>query len=280
MKVAVSFDRARDYIYSNGALWERVLFRHLFEDASLAHIHQCLACYKNPDGGWGHGIEPDIATPDSHPRAMEFALQIFRTTGISANNLFNDAPEWLESHRNADGSLINPTRLLDYPCTPTWRASCGQNSPASIVGNLVRLGIGTPLVLDSTSQWVQDNLTLERIQSNYVLSLAYETYDYFMNIDDFPRVEVYRKAVIDNIVALAEAASEREYYSFFAFAPHPETPVAKATPASLRKRMLSYLKATQTADGIWENEQSVPHWSPWTTLVVMNALRHYGIMNF
>ncbi|MBC8171600.1 MAG: hypothetical protein H7X77_08000 [Anaerolineae bacterium] len=275
--MAVSFDRAKAYIYSYGMLWERVLFGHLFEGTPLSHVHQCLACYKNPDGGWGHGIEPDITTPVSHPRAMEFALQIFRTTGMRANNLFNDAPEWLETNRNVDGSLLNPAHLLDYPCAPWWRASCGQTSPASIVGNLVRLGIGTPIVLDSTSQWVQDNLTLEQLNSNDGLTLAYEAYDYFMNIDDFPQVERYRKAVIDNIIALVDAAPEKAGCSFFLLAVRPESPLAKAAPAALKKRLLSYLKATQTADGIWQDEHELPHWYPWTTIVVLNALKTYGV---
>lgn len=275
--MALSFDRAKAYVYRHGVLWQRVLFAHLFEDAPLAHVHQCLACYKNPDSGWGHGLEPDIKTPDSHPLAMEFALQIFRVTEISANNLFNDAPEWLEMNRQLDGSLVNPESVLLYPCAPWWQKSCGLTTPTSIVGNLVRLGIGTPLVLDSTSQWVQNNITLDDLRSNDGLCMAHHGYDYFMHIDDFPEVEIYRKAVIENMLALAEAAAPEQYYQFFLFAGSPDTPLARATPPKLLKKLLSALAKAQNSDGAWEDEHQQPEWYPWTTIVVLNALKNHGI---
>jgi hypothetical protein len=278
--MAISFKKACDFVYRHGALWERVLFAHLFQGAPLAHLLQCLACYKNPDGGWGHGLEHDIKTPDSHPLAMEFALHIVRTTQINPRNLFNDAPEWLETRRAPDGSLLNPASVLAYPCAEWWQATCGQITPDSIVGNLMGLGLCTPTLAESTLAWVQEHLTLEKIRANDWLFMAYHAYDYYTHVEDFPNVEVYRRAAVDNVIALAEAAPPAQVYQYFLLAPVPTSPLAQATPPALRKRLLDALAAGQQGDGAWHDQHGLAHWYSWTTMVAMLALRSYGVYSF
>jgi len=72
--MAVSITKAREFVYENGSVWERTLFAYLFEGGSIERVHQCLLCYKNADNGFGHGLELDIKTPDSHPAALEYML--------------------------------------------------------------------------------------------------------------------------------------------------------------------------------------------------------------
>jgi hypothetical protein len=271
----LKFEKARKFVYAHGTLWERVLFGHLFEGASLAHVHQCLTCYKNPDG-WGNGLEFDIKTPESHPLALEFALQIVRVTGIRANSLFHDAPEWLARTQASDGSLTNPSSVLDYPCAPWWVESGGQTSPASIVGNLMRLSIVLGDVADATRQWVMENLTLEKIRNNTSLTMAYQAHDYFLNVDDFPNIGLYRSATLENIITLAEAAEPEQYYQFALYASDPDSPVAQAASPKLKRRIFGTLAKIQQADGAWHDEHGFAEWHPWTTIAVLHALRQHG----
>ncbi len=272
----VKFEKARKYVYAHGALWERVLFSHLFEGASLAHVHQCLTCYKNPDGGWGHGLECDIKTPDSHPLALEFALQIVRVTGIRANSLFHDAPEWLARNRAPDGALLNPPSVLDYPCATHWKETSGQTIPASTVGNLMRQSAVLGDIEITTQSWVLDHLTLKRIQRNDRLIAAYHAHDYFMNVSDFPDLPLYRAAVLENILSLTDAAEPHHYYQFAFFAPDPESPVSQAASPKLKRRIFSALAKMQQSDGAWHDEYSNPHWAVWTTIMVLHVLRQHG----
>jgi len=53
----VDLKKARDFVYSNGMLWERALFAYHFEDGSLEHLHRCLLAYKNADDGFGNAQE-------------------------------------------------------------------------------------------------------------------------------------------------------------------------------------------------------------------------------
>lgn len=274
--MSVSVRKARDFVFSNGALWERELYRALFDYGPMEHLHQCLLCYKNLDGGWGHGLEHDLKTPDSHPAALEYLLTVIRDFDLPVGSLLEGAPQWLEQNQQEDGSLKNPDSLRDYPAAPWWVEWGGQTMPDSIVGNLTRLGLVTPSLAATTQQWVQANHSLEKIRANSWLFMAYHAYDYFMNVDDFPEIEMWRQAVIQNIVDCASKAPEKQYYTLFAFAPAPDSPVARALPAGLLDRFLDHLQDTQRADGGWDDEHNMPHWQPVVTIGILHTLRSYG----
>ncbi len=276
--MTVSIEKARNFVYSNGALWERALFGYLFEGRLLARVHQCLLCYKNPDGGFGHGLEHDVKTPDSHPLALEYLLSVVaRDLSLPPGGLFEGTAQWAEKQRKPDGSLDNPASLLQYPHAPWWADMGGQTAPDSITGNLTKIGLCTPSLADSTRLWVREHLTLNTIGRNEWLFMAYHAFDYFMNVDDFPDVETYRQATISNIAACAEKAPEKQWFVLFQFAPTPDSPVAKAVP-NLIKRNLDYLASTQRDDGGWEDEHGIPHWQPVFTILVLMALRRHGVI--
>ena len=274
--MAVSMRKARDYVFSNGTLWERALYSYLFDDGPLARLHQCLLCYKNPDGGWGHGMEHDVKAPFSHPLALEYLLTVIRDYDLPVGNLLDGTPQWLMNHRAEDGSLCNPAALREYPMAPWMIEMGGQKMPDSIVGNLTRLGLVTPSLAESTRRWVQANLSLERVRDNDWLFMAYHAYDYFMNVRDFPDLEEYQFATVQNIVDCAMHAPEKQYYSLFAFAPTPESPVARALPDGLLDRFLDYLRESQRDDGGWSDEHGLPQWMPIVTIGVLHTLKRYG----
>jgi hypothetical protein len=274
--MSISMRRARDYVFGSGVLWERALYTYLFDSGSPEHVQRCLLAYKNPDGGWGNGLEHDLKAPDSHPLALEYLLGIIRDFDLPTGSLLDGTPQWLEQHQQADGSLRNPPTLKDYPIAPWWAEWGGQTMPDSIVGNLTRLGIVTPALAEATRRWVQANQSLEKIRSNAWLFMAYHAYDYFMNVTDFPDAAAYRQATLENIVDCASKAPEKQYYSLFAFAPTPDSPVAQALPDGLLARALDYLQATQRDDGGWDDEHGMAHWQPSVTLGVLTTLKRYG----
>jgi len=274
--MAVSIDRARAFVYGNGALWERALFGWLFDGRPLAHVHRCLLGYKNDDGGWGHGLEHDLKCPDSNPLALEFLLSVNRDTGLPIAALLEGTVAWVEANRAPDGSLGNPSTTRDYPLAPWWQDQGGQTIPDAITGNLTRLGLGSPDLAASTRRWVQANVSLESIRANTWLFMAYHSVDYFLNVTDFPDVEQYRQATLDNVIACAQAAPEAQTYVLFQFAPTPESVVAQALPEGLLTQKLDYLAETQREDGGWPDEHGLPQWQPYTTLLSLLALKRYG----
>jgi hypothetical protein len=275
--MTVSFKLARDFVYSSGTLWERALFGYLFEDRPLAQLHQSWLGYKNPDSGWGHALEHDIRTPDSHPLALEFLLSVLRITGVPAGSILSGTAEWVEQNRCDDGSLKNPASLLDYPHAEWWNNG-GQTMPDSIVGNLIQFGFCTRDLADSTRRWVEQNLTLDKIKANEWLFMAYHAHDYFMHVQDFPTLEQHREATIQNIIECAVRAPVKQYSVLFHFACEPEGRIARAVPPAILQRNLDYVEATQWDDGCWSDEHGLAQWYPLVTIYNLLTLKRYGLM--
>lgn len=267
-------EKARDFVYRNGSLWERALFAYLFDGGPLDRVHRCLRPYKNPDNGWGNGLEQDIKAPDSHAAALEYLLFVNRDFGLPMGDLLEGTPTWLEGVQNEDGTLRNPASLHRYPIAPWWDDWGGQTKPDSIVGNLTRLGLVTDKVAERTRQWAEAVHNPDSICANEWLFMAYHAYDYFMNVEGFP--DSYRQATIDNIVACAQKMPEKQTHALFTFAPTPESPVAQALPDGLVERSLDYLEATQREDGGWSDEHDLKVWQPAVTMQNLMALQRYG----
>jgi len=275
----ISIEKARIFVHANGTLWEKALWDYLFDQGPIERVYQTLLCYKNPDGGWGHGLEHDIKCPQSNPLQLEFLLAILRDTGIPPGNLLMGTPQWVESIQHADGALSNPTNLLDHHHAPWWHAG-GQTMPDSITGNLIRYGSCTPSIANTTKSWVKKNLTLEKIHSNDWLFMAYHAHDYFLNVTDFPDLKIYRQAVVNNIIqcATAHVANQEvsKAYALFRFATAPNTEIANAVPSSLLEQILDHLEASQRDDGGWDDEHDLPYWQPYHSTTILLTLRSFN----
>jgi hypothetical protein len=273
--MSVSINKARDFVYTNGLLWEQALFSYLIDGGSLDRLHQCLLCYKNSDGGWGHGLEHDIKCPDSHPLALEFLLSIQRDMNVPLADLLEGTVDWVERNRNDDGSLINPDSLHKFPHAPWWSHG-GQSAPDSITGNLIKMGACSASLAESTAKWVESNLTIEQIQTNEWLFMAYHAHDYYLNLEDTPDNKPYKEATISNIMDCAKDSVEKNYFTLFHYASSPNTEVAKAMPQALIKKFLDYLEISQREDGGWDDEHGLKHWQPYFTIFILNVLKNYG----
>ena len=72
-------ERARAFIDTQGRPLERSLYAYHFEDGSAEAVLAELGRFQNDDGGFGHGIEPDLQTPDSSVLGTTVALQTLRS---------------------------------------------------------------------------------------------------------------------------------------------------------------------------------------------------------
>ena len=269
-------DNARNFVHRAGTLFERALFAWLFDGGSLERLHQVILCYKNPDNGFGHGFEHDLKAPQSNPLALEYLLGLMKHTAMPPGSLLGGTAEWVENQMDADGNLRNPAETRAYPLEWWWREKGGQTMPDAIVGNLIHFGCATESLVRKTTSWVQANVTLDSIRHNEWLFMAYHAFDFFFAADDFPELEQFRQATVDNIIACALKAPADQYDSLFAFAPRPDSMVARALPDGLLDRCLDTLAEGQQDDGYWRDQHNLPQWYAMTTINVLLALRRYG----
>jgi hypothetical protein len=112
------FDEARRFLYAEARLLERRLFGVLFEGASADGVVDAVRGYRNPDGGFGHGLEPDKRVPDSQPLDVEAAFWAMDTAGRLDHDLARAACDFLQRIGPGVGTLTESYR--GYPRAPHW----------------------------------------------------------------------------------------------------------------------------------------------------------------
>src|SRR3954470_23528791 len=63
--MSADFRTAEKFLQAEGRLLERRLFGALFRDEAPRGVVEVLSGYRNADGGFGHGLEPDKRWPAS-----------------------------------------------------------------------------------------------------------------------------------------------------------------------------------------------------------------------
>ncbi len=271
--MAVNWQAACDFVYSNGLLWERDLYAYLFQQGEVERLHGSLVAYQNADGGYGNALEPDARCPQSHPLALEFLLGVLVQHDIPPGNLLLGVSQWVEANMNPDGTLRNPPEFMAYPRAPWWQEG-GQTAPDSIVGNLIKLGADSPILRDAAARWAAANLTEAHIRAVDWLFMAYHAHDYYLNLPDAP--QALKTAVLQTLAKLAQAAPLEQIYVGMRFANAPGSIVTQAMPPTFINDALTYLEAAQQADGGWNDEHGLPQWRAYTTITNLLVLRRFG----
>ncbi len=71
-----AFDKAKNYLFNHGRKLDQALFRYYFEEGSSEQVVTELNKFQNEDGGFGHGLEADLRSPDSSVIAAAHGLDI------------------------------------------------------------------------------------------------------------------------------------------------------------------------------------------------------------
>ncbi|HEY0398121.1 MAG TPA: hypothetical protein VGF00_07020, partial [Acidimicrobiia bacterium] len=114
------FASGRAFLLREGRLLERRLFATVFEGAPPSGVVDAVCGFRNPDGGFGHGLEPDKRCPDSLPIDVEGALEALLVAGPDAVGeampLVLAACDWLGRVAAPDGAVALSFPVMEaYP---------------------------------------------------------------------------------------------------------------------------------------------------------------------
>jgi hypothetical protein len=98
-----AFKKARNFMHTEARLLERLLFSEKFEDASPESVGRVIAAYQNPDGGFGHALEPDFRCSESQPLFVETGLSALCDAGCKDRDLSLSVCRFLENSCDRDG---------------------------------------------------------------------------------------------------------------------------------------------------------------------------------
>jgi len=101
----VDVDAAERFVFSHARLLDRYRLAGLLHGEVLAPVLEALRAYRNPDGGFGHALEPDVRAPESETAATLHALAVRAEVGGLDDPKVEDAAGWIGTIADPDGGL-------------------------------------------------------------------------------------------------------------------------------------------------------------------------------
>ncbi len=143
------FLKARDFILTNARMIERRLFEFHFGNGDMNGVFHAVYAYRNSDGGFGHGMEPDTSSPESQPLFSIMALETLDEVGyLTKEIILKDFMPYFESITTEKGGIPWMFRPKStYPCEEhfkTVKEWAALSTTAPLLGILEKYEIDIP----------------------------------------------------------------------------------------------------------------------------------------
>ncbi len=290
-----AFQRALDYLRTQARPVERTLCAYFFADGPVADVFTTLAAHQNPDGGFGHGLEPDVRTPASSALATSIALHWLRAVNAPATTpLVMRALAYLRA--TLDPASLTwpmlPPAAQAAPHAPWWHDAEGSlpasfddflvNPRAELVAYLLHYAAAMP------ADWLA-TLTAATVTAVATRPLDMHALTCAATLLDAPELsESERMHLITPVAEQARAITGASATDWQTYGPQPlsyaTTPASHLAPA-LADRLpanLDFLIAQQTPAGTWQpnwswGDAAEPAWQAacrdWTSYLTLTRLR-------
>ena len=119
-----------------------------------------LAAYRNSDGGYGWGLEPDLRSTESQPVGALPAFEVFAEVDTAAGAYPTELADWLAAVTLPDGGLPFALAVGDPTgCAPFW----GRSDPNTSSLHLTAAVAGIAHRAARRQPGVRDHPWLERV---------------------------------------------------------------------------------------------------------------------
>lgn len=279
---------AEEFVYTHGRLLERRRVDLLLHGGGTEGVLAALGAYRNPDGGFGHGLEPDVRSPKSEALSTLAALDLLAGWDLAEHPWVRSGLEWVASTSGLDGSVPFVTEAsLGWPHAPWVQPGPG--------GSHLTYGFAAAALLtgfsggwaEAASDWCR--LRLSRRATSGVLPAYEAKYALrFLAADglrtesaDSPILAALRERMSADGSLPVEGGAEDESIHAVDLVhqpwtvPFPSDLLGGLVPAAVMSRDRRWLASAQEADGGWSVEW--PAWSPapgleWRAIRTVGAL--------
>lgn len=125
--MSIDVHAATSFMATHGRLLDRRRLGLVLGRGNPDGVLAALAAYRNPDGGYGWGLEPDLRSPESQPAAATHALEVLAEVAPVTTPDAVGLCDWLATHAPADGGLPLVLPVADptgsaafwFPADPT-----------------------------------------------------------------------------------------------------------------------------------------------------------------
>ena len=293
--------RAKAFISEQARPLEQRLYLYRCEGGAAGDVLGALAEFQNEEGGFGHGLEPDVRLADSSVIATTVALQILRDLGVgSEHQMVQRTMRYLLDTYAAEHKVwpIAPPNVDDAPHAPWWSGGSLADSFGSYMANPRAEIVG---YLWDYSELAPDALREELTAA--VLSWLHEQADtvemhdllcYARLAETRSLPDDLRRQMLDVLMKVADRAVTKEPSAWSGYclkpltlATSPASPFAEVLADAIELN-LDYEIERQQADGSWAPnwtwgdafpetwEVAKREWSGVLTLATLRTLSSFG----
>lgn len=286
----LDLDPIRDFMASNARLLDRRRMELAVGDGDPEATLAALSGYRNSDGGFGRGLEPDARAPASQPVAALHAFEVFEEVAPVTSPLAVSLLDWLDAVAFEAGAIpfarpggasagSAPMWATSDTGSPSLHMTCVVLSIAHRVARHDPEVAAHPWLRRATGWAMAEIAAIEgathAIAFRYVLQLL----DSLEARDELARLGAHLPA--DGILPVTGGKPD-EAMRPLDFAPEPGRPIRELFDPATIETDLDRLAAEQHDDGGWDVDWA--HWSPaggldwrgWATVRAVRILRANG----
>lgn len=269
--------RAEAFFARHGREIDRARFRFHFAGGAQEEVLTALGKYQNVDGGFGHGLEPDITAPVSNPFAMELALLACQQAGVPSDHpLLTRAVAYLEESQYEDGSWRFAPEVYAHELAPWFQGWEWPNlNPAGPIAGLLRqLGLGSPRLHARVATLFDQLARPEDLLGDEFYGVRPYAL-YALPDGKHPHQELYRAGTLWWLIRQHLEGKIADAPHFFEYARTPQTYTARHLPQNILAAQLDRLAAEQAEDGGWPSPYA-EHWRGPITVQSLLILQAFG----
>jgi hypothetical protein len=263
--MTIDLTAAADFMAGHARTLDRRRFELMRgETDNASGVLAALDAYRNPDGGYGWGLEPDLRSPESQPAAAAHAFEVFENVAPVTSPHAPVLCDWLDSVTLADGGLPLAVPLtLAAGSAPWWESAAASGSSLQITsvtaGAAQRVAARDPAVaehpwLERATRFCLDAIAaMDEPPFAYVLVFSLRFLDavYESRPEAAALMEKLAKHVPDDGNIRVSGGTEDEMLHPLDVAPEPDRPARQLYAPELIAADLDRLAALQQDDGGW-----------------------------
>lgn len=295
--MSYSIAAAGSFLAGSGRLLDRRRFELLTGAGSPAAVLAALDGHRNPDGGYGWGLEPDLRDPTSQPAGALHAMEVLIEIAPHGAALAGGLCDWLAGCTLPDGGLPFALPVADPTgVAPFWQqadpAASSLQITAAVAGQAYRLAAVLPEL--ASHPWLATAAgfclaAVERLPDRpaaYELSFALQLLDAVA--DHQPAAAELldrlgsRLVPADGVLPVAGGAADEALRALDS-APWPDRPIRRLFAGEVIEAELGRLAGEQQPDGGWlvDFDSFSPaarlDWRGYTTVRAVQVLLANGV---
>ncbi|GAA4241349.1 hypothetical protein GCM10022254_69820 [Actinomadura meridiana] len=283
----MNLTRASDFMAMHARTLDRRRFELLTGKGDRAALLAALNAYRNPDGGYGHGLEPDLRSRTSQPGPALHAFEVFAELAPDTAPEAVQLCDWLESVTLPDGGVPFGLHVPDPAgCAPFWAGADPTVSSLQITAVVAAMAhqvavhdeaVAAHPWLDRATRFCLD--TVRTKDELHALELAFTLW-LADAVNDTETIELLGAHIPANGLVHVQGGLEDEMMRPLDFAPYPGRPARALFDPEVVAAELRRLDGQQQDDGGWKvdftaySPAAELEWRGYATVRAVSILTH------